>query len=222
VSAKAATWTSSAKHSATGKHTTTTKHTTTIKRSTATSTVTTKTTVTTTVTTVAKPAAHAKPRSFAIGDVLPVCAFEAVAQSLRLVGQRVHEDEVGQVWTLAGARQEGVTIGEALAATARSGLAGVRVHSPLDEQVFADLSDDLAELQLGERIGEHLFRGDAAQLQALGGLVGDRPSVHGLILGVDRPGPHAVLATPDGWWSWGGLWSPWPCRIDEAWAVSWS
>ncbi len=42
-----------------------------------------------------------------------------------------------------------------------------------------------------------------------------------VLLGVDRPGPHAVLATPDGWWSWGELYSPWPARIEEAWVVSW-
>jgi hypothetical protein len=45
---------------------------------------------------------------------------------------------------------------------------------------------------------------------------------HALILGIDVPGPHAVLATPAGWWSWGELHDPWPCRIDHAWAVSWS
>jgi hypothetical protein len=36
------------------------------------------------------------------------------------------------------------------------------------------------------------------------------------------PGPHAVLATRDGWWSWGELFTPWPARVSEAWAVSWS
>ena len=47
-----------------------------------------------------------------------------------------------------------------------------------------------------------------------------------LILGVDLPGPHAVLATPEGWWSWGELYCP-LCEfpdavIEEAWAVSWA
>ena len=46
----------------------------------------------------------------------------------------------------------------------------------------------------------------------------------GVILGVNLPGPHAVLATPDGWWSWGELWCL--CEfpdavIEEAWEVSW-
>ena len=45
------------------------------------------------------------------------------------------------------------------------------------------------------------------------------------ILGLDLPGPHTVLATPDGWWSWGQLYCPW-CEfpdavIEEAWAVTW-
>jgi hypothetical protein len=47
----------------------------------------------------------------------------------------------------------------------------------------------------------------------------------GVILGVDLPGPHTVLATPEGWWSWGELWCPW-CEfpdavIEEAWEVAW-
>lgn len=47
-----------------------------------------------------------------------------------------------------------------------------------------------------------------------------------VILGVDLPGPHTVLATPDGWWSWGELWCPW-CEfpgavIEEAWAIDWA
>ena len=48
----------------------------------------------------------------------------------------------------------------------------------------------------------------------------------GLILGVELPGQHTVLATPEGWWSWGELWCPW-CEfgdvvVDEAWAVTWA
>lgn len=46
-----------------------------------------------------------------------------------------------------------------------------------------------------------------------------------LLLGLELPGPHAVVATPDGWWSWGELYCPW-CEwpdavIEEAWAVTW-
>jgi hypothetical protein len=44
-----------------------------------------------------------------------------------------------------------------------------------------------------------------------------------LILGLELPGPHAVLATADGWWSWGELHCP--CEfpdavIEEAWVIS--
>lgn len=45
-----------------------------------------------------------------------------------------------------------------------------------------------------------------------------------LILGVELPGPHTLLATPDGWWSWGEPFDPseWPRMvIEEAWAVEW-
>jgi hypothetical protein len=44
------------------------------------------------------------------------------------------------------------------------------------------------------------------------------------ILGLDLPGPHAVAATPEGWWSWGSLHDPagWlDAVIEEAWAVRW-
>ncbi|MGH3402669.1 MAG: hypothetical protein ACRDRJ_09205 [Streptosporangiaceae bacterium] len=104
------------------------------------------------------------------------------------------------------------------------GLAGVRVHPALNEQVVADLSNDLAVLQFGARVGQYLFRRDAAEFEALVDLVADRSLAHGLILGVDLPGPHAVLATAGGWWSWGELHDPagWPGAVlEEAWAVAW-
>jgi hypothetical protein len=46
--------------------------------------------------------------------------------------------------------------------------------------------------------------------------------VYGVILGIDLPGPHAVLSAPEGWWSWGELTEPWTATVEEAWAVSWS
>lgn len=45
-----------------------------------------------------------------------------------------------------------------------------------------------------------------------------------VILGLALPAPHAVTATPDGWWSWGELYSAadFPgAVIEEAWAVTW-
>jgi hypothetical protein len=169
-----------------------------------------------------KHATHAKARGFSLAsDLLPVCAAEAVAQSLRLAGQPVSDDEVEWLWLAAGG-WDGVSIAVALAAAARLGLAGSRVQSTPDELVVADLGHDLAVLQFGLRVGKRLFGGDAAQFEALAGLVIDRPSGHALILGIDSPGPHCVLATPQGWWSWGQLWDPWPCQVEEAWAVSWA
>jgi len=47
-----------------------------------------------------------------------------------------------------------------------------------------------------------------------------------LILGLELPeGPHAVLATEDGWWSWGELHDPgaFPgAVVEEAWPVRWA
>jgi hypothetical protein len=70
----------------------------------------------------------------------------------------------------------------------------------------------------------------AASIFGLGGIrpVNWRPAdpgAPGVVLGVDLPGPHTVLATPEGWWSWGELFCPW-CEfpdavIEEAWEVSW-
>jgi len=119
----------------------------------------------------------------------------------------------------------------------------------LDEEVIADLGDDLAELQLGERVGSDLFRRDAAQREPVARLVADGPVIAchqatsissgrrgrpagsapadtsaALILGVDLPGPHAVTVAPDGCWvSWGRHYDPadFPgAVVEEAWAVS--
>jgi hypothetical protein len=64
------------------------------------------------------------------------------------------------------------------------------------------------------------------------GLAGARPGwgmadtrTAPMILGLDWPGPHTVLAAGDTWWSWG---EPWPASafsaatVDQAWAVTWS
>jgi hypothetical protein len=153
------------------------------------------------VTAKAKHPTHAKARSLAVGDLLPVCAFEAIAMSLRLAGQRVADDDVAGLWELCGAPSAGVPIGQALAAAALFGLAGTAptcrpVQQPRTEALLARarIPGDLADFAPG----------------------------HALILGIDAPGPHCVLATPRGWWSWGELHDPWPARIEEAWAVGWA
>lgn len=141
----------------------------------------------------AKPKKPAKARSLAVGDALPVCSFEALAMSLRLAGQRVSDDDVAELWWLAGAGEDGAPIAEALDAAARFGLAGARpagYHEIAPGTAFPSLADGL----------------------------------HCSILGLELPGPHAVVAVPGAWLSWGESWSPsdFPgAVIEEAWAVAW-
>lgn len=91
-----------------------------------------------------------------------------------------------------------------------------------------------AVVRAGEPRHRDIGSGDGGSLARMtGGLPDGRldggrviaGGLHGLILGVDLPGQHAVLATPEGWWSWGELWCP--CEfpdavIDGAWAVEWA
>ena len=142
---------------------------------------------------VGAPAHHPKPRGFAIGDLLPVCAFEAVAMSLRLAGQRVSDDDVAGLWELHGE----LSIPDAIEVLGGKAGRDLNPHFPSSHRLTGLLAERGAR---------------PSQL----------PAFPVLILGIDVPGPHAVLATADGWWSWGELHSPWPCRIEEAWAVSWS
>ena len=75
------------------------------------------------------------------------------------------------------------------------------------------------EALLEEMAGQGLIVGYAAA--DLGGITN---ICNPLVLGVDLPGPHAVYATADGWWSWGQLWQPsgFPdVIIEEAWTVNW-
>lgn len=74
-----------------------------------------------------------------------------------------------------------------------------------------------------------------AVLEAAGesGLAGIRPvsfapvdldDPAAVILGLALPAPHAVAASPEGWWSWGGLLSAadFPdAVIEETWEVTW-
>ena len=215
MTAKAAA--TSAKHkTTTAKHTATKKHTETAKQKAARSAAAKKAAATRKkdkVTTKAKTATHAtasKAVGYAVGDLLPACAFEAAAQSLRLAGQFVHDDEVAWLWELAGSPPLGASVPAALNTARLHGLAGFR---PRFQRLVTGVgtADQLA-LPFAEHESvaagpfEDLFAGD----------------LHGLILAVDRPGPHAVLATDRGWWSWGELYSPWGAAVDEAWAVSWS
>lgn len=155
----------------------------------------------------AKGAKPAKPRGFAVGDLLPVCSLEAVAMSLRLAGQPVGDDEVAWLWELAGARE--VSIAEALEAAVRFGLAGCK-------------GGEVRRVPISRPVLDGACNGPYGGLNPDCSALGLSWLPRALILGVDLPGPHAVLATPDGWWSWGELHAPWPCRVEEAWAVSWA
>lgn len=146
-------------------------------------------------------------RGLAIGDAAACCAAEALAASLRLAGLSVaDEDVLALYFNTARHPDEGASIEETLEAAWLYGLGGVR-----------PASHDQISLPLGQLHAAAL--GELDELAARG--------FHGgsLILGVDLPGPHTVLATPDGWWSWGELWCPW-CEfpdavIEEAWEVAW-
>jgi hypothetical protein len=111
---------------------------------------------------------------------------------------------------------------EALAASLR--LAGRAVS---DKDVLA-LYEHTAD---GPDAGASIW----ATLEAAGefGLAGIRPVSFALvdlddptavILGLSLPAPHAVLAQPGAWWSWGEPYDPamWPdAVIEEAWTVTW-
>lgn len=155
---------------------------------------------------VAKHPHHAKARGLAL-DGLPVCAAQALAASLRLAGQSVSDDEIAQLWELTGADRDGASIAATLQAAARFGLAGCR---PADSRPLGGF-------------GLYPAAASSAQAARLGGLL--QAYGAGLILGVELPGAHTVLATAAGWWSWGQLHDPAQfahARIEECWAVSWS
>lgn len=155
------------------------------------------------------------------------CAAEALAASLRLSGASVCAADVLALHRAAGAGDDDwVFIPALLEAAGEYGLAGVRPADYRPAECGRDLPgrggeigqaiEGFLECPAGDRHPAH----DYAPFPVIHGA-----QRNGLILGVDLPGPHAVLATPDGWWSWGELHCP--CEfpdavIEEAWAVSWA
>lgn len=164
------------------------------------------------VTVKAKHSTHAKARSLSPGDV-GCCTIEALAMLLRLQGFKVSGDDVLDLhWLAGGDADEGLPIAAGLGAAWRFGLGGARparwreMDGAAHRWTAAGEPGYPARLRLDHRPDDHL---------------GDRDL---LILGLELPGPHAVLATPDGWWSWGEPFSlaDWPgAVIEEAWAVEW-
>ena len=139
----------------------------------------------------------------------------------------------------AVAKTSGTTSRAAAKTSAKKAAAKPRSLSPGDvgccaaEAVAAYLRlagvpfGDADMLDLFRRAGAHPDRGvpleDVLFASGLPFTPADPDQSGDLILGVDLPGPHAVLATADGWWSWGELYCP--CEfpdavIEEAWAVN--
>jgi len=147
-------------------------------------------------------------------------------------------DVLDLFWRAGGDPEAGTSIWRVLEAASAGGLAGVRLAGfdqaeffPGDDvgQAVADMPADAQELRplaLSvpaihglDRHAVPLGQFSGAQVSVIGGR---HPS--SLLLGLELPGPHAVLATADGWWSWGELHDPaeWPdAAAEEAWAISW-
>ncbi len=163
--------------------------------------------------TVGRHPAPARGLALSPSDVA-CCVSQALAASLHLQGLPVTGADVLALHRAAGADDEqGAPILAVLEAASESGIAGLRLAR------FDSLSAVAAEAAVGPA-----FAVDAVKD---GPAVGPGPGIlaHPVILGLDLPGPHTVLATPEGWWSWGSLWCPWcdfpDAVVDEAWAVSW-
>lgn len=135
-------------------------------------------------------------RQLALGEGVACCAAEALAASLRLAGRRVGDCDVLALYRRTASDPDtGATVLATLQAAYEYGLAGYRPAGTWPVPL---------------------------------GPTGPRnpgPDYTPLILGLELPGSHAVLAAPDGsWWSWGEQYDPgeWPdAVIEEAWAVTW-
>lgn len=183
---------------------------------------------------------HAKARGLALGDSVACCAATALAESARLQGFRVSDEDVlALYWHTADDPDAGATIEATLEAAWRFGLAGVRPGSVrlLKPHIGAADRDAVIEADLfglgaargPVHGGNHgleaaactaLFPADAVALADF-----RVREMHTLILGVDLPGPHTVLAAGGRWWSWGESWCP--CEfpdavIEEAWEIRWA
>lgn len=146
---------------------------------------------------VRKIGGHPKPRKLSPGDVA-CCSARAVGTLLGLT-----DDEVlALYWQTASDPDSGASIERTLS------VAGVPMINMLDEH------HPFSARGFEFRSPERIWNDGDLDLAPVG---------HGLILGLALPeGPHAVLATGDGWWSWGELYDPsgFPgAVIEEAWAV---
>ena len=157
---------------------------------------------------------HQRKRGLALGGMVACCAAEAVAASLRLAGHPVSDyDVLALYWATAQDADAGASIEETLWATTEHGLAGCAPESWRQILGERDEAGGAPQYSLcGARCDEGAARGDAPF-----------PVAHGLILGVDLPGPHTVTVDADGQWlTWGETLPPFPgAVIEEAWQVIW-
>lgn len=152
---------------------------------------------------VRKIGGHPKPRKLSPGDVA-CCSARAVGTLLGLT-----DDEVlALYWLTADGPDDGASIEDTLEAL-RLGHSSLPVRS---YTITAGLPRQSRERDSNPRLQSASEWPAPAVLPA-----------SALILGLALPeGPHAVLATGDGWWSWGELYDPsgFPgAVIEEAWAV---
>ncbi len=161
--------------------------------------------------------AHEKALGLSLGEGVACCSVEALAASLRLAGAAVSDDDVLELhWRAGGGTDTGVSVLAALEAAQEFGLAGYRLAwfgpgRPTAARVSRPGFQGMTGCSASGRCPRSAARSGQLTSQ--------------LILGLELPGPHAVLAEPDHWWSWGKRYDPasFPhARIEQAWAVSWS
>lgn len=176
-----------------------------------------------------------KKRQWSPGSDVACCAAEAFGTLVEASGRPWSaEQTLALYWSTADTPDAGASIWATLSA---ADVDEVQVH-----RLAGELPDRLqhhgklqtfqvGQLDVLQDVAVALLDDDPPEvtvsLHGHGGDVGRRdPSfvlVHGLILGVALPQPHAIAVTPDGrWWSWGEPFNPgdWPeLAVDEAWAV---
>jgi hypothetical protein len=164
---------------------------------------------------------HGTKRGLALGDAVACCAAEALAASLRLSGVPVSDaDVMALYWHTADDPEAGASILATLEAAWRFGLGGIRpVHYGL---AWRDSNPQTPAHSAPTRAHISAWAPAPDSNTAPG-----HPFSQGsaLILGVDLPGPHSVLAADGRWWSWGEPFDPaeWPdAVVEESWAVTWA
>ena len=172
----------------------------------------------------AKPAAPKKAKKHAAGAASKKHALTAHQKHL---AHLAHLKHIGKALPV----KRGLALGDAVACCAAEALAASLRLSGLSVG-----DEDVLTLYRHTADGPDAGASIVATLNAAAvyGLAGVRPASFryenpitgypALILGVGLPGPHTVLATPDGWWSWGELHDPaaFPdAVVEEAWWVAW-